>query len=87
MDFRSFVTTETCTNEGPAVVCEGATEHTCENETVLSSRDCSSLNQVCVASLGCQDRLTIEEGSEAYRSLRNALISGERPSFTWSYKQ
>tara|TARA_B100000683_G_C12467560_1_gene546617 strand:+ start:329 stop:1195 length:867 start_codon:yes stop_codon:yes gene_type:complete len=87
MDFRSFVSDDTCTNEGPAMVCEGATEHICEDETIVSSRDCSSLNQVCVASLGCQDRLTIEEGSEAYRSLRNALNSGERPSFTWDYKQ
>lgn len=87
VDFRSFVTNETCTNEGPEVVCEGAVEHACDNETVLSSRDCASLNQVCVAMVGCQDRVTIDEGSEAYRSLRNALLSGTRPSFTWDYKQ
>ena len=83
MDFRPYVTNDTCTSDGPVLVCEGTTEHSCDNETVLASRDCTSLNQVCVPALGCQDRLNIEDGSEAHRSLRNALSSGERPIFSW----
>ena len=87
MDFRPYVTNDSCMSDGPAVVCDGVTEHTCENETAVASRDCASLNQVCVAGLGCQDRLNIEDGSEAHRSLRNALLSGERPVFTWDYNK
>ncbi len=84
LDLRRYVTFDSCTIDGPAQVCEGSIESRCDGEVVTSSRDCAELGQVCLSELGCQDRLIIEEGSEAYRSLRNAMIVGTRPLFTWN---
>jgi len=41
------------------------------------------VGQVCVPGQGCSDRLKIETDSEAYRSVRNAIMSGARPAFDW----
>ncbi|MDD9944657.1 MAG: hypothetical protein OXU20_26665 [Myxococcales bacterium] len=85
IDFRSFVATDTCTTGGPAIACDGSVERTCQGGSQVSSRDCDELAQVCLPAQGCAERLIIERDSEAYRSLRNALVSGGRPSFEWDY--
>jgi hypothetical protein len=85
IDFRPYATTAACAPAGPAVACDGTVERTCEDEAELSRRDCSELGQVCLPGLGCRERLTIEADTEAFRSLRNALVSGARPSFEWDY--
>ncbi len=84
VDFRPFVSRESCTDEGPDIVCDGAMERACESGSELSTRDCSELGQLCVPGEGCRERLIIERDSEAYRSLRNAVVSGARPSFDWN---
>jgi hypothetical protein len=83
MDFRPYVVREDCAEAGLPMVCDGEVERSCEDGLIVSSRDCGQLGQVCVPGEGCADRLTIEDDSEAYRSLRNELVSGERPSFEW----
>lgn len=85
LDFRPYVVNENCDFDGAPIVCDGRLERTCENGTELSNRDCGELGQVCLPEEGCADELTIENGSEAHRSLRNALVSGDRPSFDWDY--
>lgn len=85
LNFRAYVTNETCAEDSPAVVCDGVIERSCTGGAEASSRDCSERGEVCLAGQGCTDQLTIEKDSEAYRSLRNALVSGVRPTFTWDY--
>jgi hypothetical protein len=85
IDFRPYATADACAPSGPAVACDGTLERTCEAEAELSRRDCSELGQVCVPGQGCAERLTIESDAEAFRSLRNALVSGARPAFEWDY--
>jgi hypothetical protein len=85
VDFRPYAAAETCVPVGAAVACDGTVERSCEGETELSRRDCSELGQVCLPGLGCADELSIESDSEAFRSLRNELVSGGRPSFEWDY--
>jgi hypothetical protein len=83
MDFRPYMTREQCSALGADLVCDGAIERTCDGELELSTRDCDQRNQVCLPREGCTNRLTIAKDSEAYRSLRNALLSGARPSMEW----
>jgi hypothetical protein len=85
IDFRPYATDEACAPAGAAVACDGTVEQTCQDGAELSRRDCSELGQVCLPSQGCAERLTIESDSEVFRSLRNALVSGARPSFEWDY--
>jgi hypothetical protein len=85
VDFRPYAAAEVCVPAGPAVACDGTVELSCEAETELSRRDCSELGQVCLPGLGCAEELSIESDSEAFRSLRNELVSGGRPSFDWDY--
>jgi hypothetical protein len=44
-----------------------------------------ALGQDCLPSQDCAERLEIESDTEAFRSLRNAIVSGGRPSFEWDY--
>lgn len=83
LDVRPYVSREGCTEGGPDLVCDGGLEQTCDGEMTQSSRDCRDLGQVCIPEEGCTEQLIIPDGSEAYRSLRNALVSGGRPSFEW----
>ena len=85
IDFRPYVSHDSCTSDGPALVCDGALERTCDGDTELSTRDCTAMGHVCIPEAGCRQRLTIDAQSEAYRTLRNALVSGGRPSFNWDY--
>ena len=85
IDFRSYVAEENCTDDGPAIVCDGGVERSCENGVELSNRECGELGQVCVPQEGCADQLTIKKDSEAYRTLRNALLIDGRASFNWDY--
>ena len=85
IDFHPYVSHETCTSGGPTLVCDGGLERTCEDGTELSTRDCADMGQMCIPEEGCRERLTIDAESEAFRSLRNALVSGARPSFNWDY--
>ncbi len=85
IDFRPYVRADACAPAGPAVACHGTIERTCEDEVELSRRECSELGQVCLPGQGCADELRIEADTEAFRSLRNELVSGGRPSFEWDY--
>lgn len=85
IDFRPYVSSEACAAGGPDIVCDGALERTCDGETELATRDCTTIGHVCIPEAGCRERLTIDDESEAYRSVRNALVSGGRPSFNWDY--
>jgi hypothetical protein len=86
IDFRPYVAHDACASGGPTVACAGATESTCDDTGVeLSSRDCGELGQVCLPGRGCAKELAFAADSEAFRSLRNALVSGARPTFTWDY--
>lgn len=83
IDFRAYVTHERCTLGGPEQVCDGGLALRCEGEEVRARQDCAALGQVCVRGEGCQRWLEIEEGSQAHRHLRNAMVSGERATFQW----
>jgi hypothetical protein len=83
VDFRTFVSTATCTGEN-RIVCAGFVEQTCNIDGgVASSRDCAALEQACWGGQGCSEQLEIEPESAAFRSIRNAVVSGERPAFEW----
>ncbi|MEE2644116.1 MAG: hypothetical protein VYD19_04230 [Myxococcota bacterium] len=83
IDFRSYVSYETCSEGGPDLVCDGQVERSCEDGTEQSSRDCASQGEICLPKSGCQALLRIQPETQAYRSLRNSLMSGVRPSFNW----
>ncbi len=83
IDFRSYITNEVCAEDSPVTVCDGLIERSCEAGSEVSSRDCGELGQVCLRDQGCAQQLIIESDSQAHRSLRNALLSGVRPSFSW----
>jgi hypothetical protein len=86
IDFRPYVEDASCELGGPEVVCAQAFEQTCDEDGHLTqTRDCSTLSQVCVPGRGCVDELIIDSESEAYRSLRNALLVGARPRFEFGY--
>lgn len=84
IDFRPFVANEVCTEGGATLVCDGTVERSCDGSTELSNRDCGAQSQICLPTLGCQDQLVIETETQAHRSVRNALLSGRRPSFEWN---
>lgn len=83
LDLSSYVGRQSCTADGPSIACDGTQEYTCEDEMTTSQRDCADLNQVCLPQQGCADMLEITSESQQYRALRNAILSGVRPSFTW----
>lgn len=82
IDFRPYVTAQTCAEVDGGLACDGTLERACDDGAEVSSRDCAELEQVCIPGRGCAEQLTVETDSEAYRSLRNALV-GARPSFEW----
>jgi hypothetical protein len=87
VDFRAFVERASCSPGGPPLVCDGWVESTCDSEgEIVSSRDCAADRQVCIREQGCADEILLETGSEAFRSISNELVSGERPAFTWGYE-
>jgi hypothetical protein len=83
LDLSAYVGRQSCTTDGPPIACDGTQEYTCEDEMTTSQRDCADLNQVCLPQQGCADMLEITSESQQYRALRNAILSGVRPSFTW----
>ncbi|MFW6067058.1 MAG: hypothetical protein ACOC97_01880 [Myxococcota bacterium] len=84
IDFRAYVEDASCAPDGPPLVCAGAVEQVCDEAgDVVDVRDCSDLDQVCVAGVGCADGVVIEPGTDAFRRLRNALVAGDRPTFEW----
>jgi hypothetical protein len=85
IDLSPYVARETCVADGPAIACDGTVERSCEGGVELEQRDCAELQQVCLPERGCAERLQIEGESEAFRSLRNAVVSQSRPSFDWGY--
>lgn len=84
MDLRPYVTNDNCLEEGPALTCDGTLEKACDGATELSNRDCAESGEVCIPGRGCAAQLTIERDSEAYRGVRNSLVSGARPFFEWN---
>jgi hypothetical protein len=83
VDFRTYVDRSQCTVGGPRIACDGTVEQTCEEDAVVESRDCAGLSQVCLPGSGCAETLVLDAESEAFRALRNALVSGRRPEFVW----
>ncbi|MCA9577952.1 MAG: hypothetical protein R3B40_22595 [Polyangiales bacterium] len=82
VDLRSLVTFETCAPDETALRCDGVVEWTCDAGT-NTSRDCGALGQVCAPGAGCVDQVELAPGSEPFRALRNALVAGQRPTFTF----
>lgn len=84
VDFRTFVEDGACAVGGPETVCAGSLEQSCDSDgSVSSSRDCTAMAQVCLAGQGCADALEMKSESSAFRSVRNAVVVGERPAFEW----
>lgn len=84
VDFRPYVADESCALAGATIACQGNTESTCDGAGAsVSTRDCSELGQVCSPGQGCANALTLEPDGEAFRSLRNTLITAGRPLFEW----
>ena len=84
LNLSTYVGRESCEVDGPSIACNGTLEYTCEEEMMVSQRDCADQNQICLPQQGCADQLVISKESQEYRSIRNALLSGVRPTFTWS---
>lgn len=87
INFAPYVSREACAPEGSSTVCDGTIERSCDSESgsELDSRDCGELNQICIPDQGCAERLTLDSDTEAYRSVRNALVVGVRPIFDWDF--
>ena len=84
LDFSEFVQDQVCSADGAALVCAGTVEQNCATDgTLMATRDCTSLGQACLAGIGCAAQLEILPNSQSYRALRNALVAGARPTFTW----
>lgn len=87
MDLRSYLEDASCSEGGAPIVCAQSIEQTCAADGgMASSRDCAALGQACLAGVGCTGELQIEDGSEPYRALRNALLVGKRPTFEWGFE-
>lgn len=86
IDLRGYLEDGTCSPDGPERVCAGQLEQRCASDgSLVETRDCSALGQVCLAAMGCSIELSIEPDSEPYRALRNGLLSGGRPMFEWGF--
>jgi len=83
LDLRSYVTTQTCASDELPIVCDGTIERQCSDNIEVSNRDCGLSGLVCLPAKGCADRVVIDPDTEAYRSLRNALVGIGRPTFDW----
>ncbi len=83
IDFRSQVGAQTCDESDAGIVCDGLIERTCEAQLERSTRDCSESGEICLRSVGCVERFVIKPNTEPYRAVRNALVSGVRPTFSW----
>ena len=86
LDLRGYLDNAMCSAGGPARVCAGQLEQRCASDgSVVETRDCTALTQVCLADQGCASALHLEPDSEPYRALRNALLTGARPIFEWGF--
>ena len=83
LDFSTYVRSDTCEVDGEPLVCRGTEELSCEGAEVTSSRDCAADGEICLPRTGCASHLEVSPDSQLYRALRNALMSGARPSFQW----
>ena len=79
-----YVSFEVCTSSSAATVCDGLIERSCEGDIEKSNRNCGDFGQVCLSGLGCQEKLDISTDDEAVRNIRNSILSGTRPSFSWT---
>ena len=69
---------------GPDVVCAVDVERRCAADgSVVSTTDCTSTGSLCVAGVGCTTEVVLEEGTEPFRAVRNAVVVGTRPTFGW----
>ncbi len=84
VDFGAYVEDVACAPDGPEVRCGGSVEQRCAPDgSIATSRDCADEGQVCVAGVGCANEIEIDASSEAFRAIRNGLVSGRRPTFEW----
>jgi hypothetical protein len=83
-DFDALVEDAVCAPGGPAIVCNGVTERTCDVDgATVEQRDCAELGMACLRGSGCSAELRFAVESQGYRAVRTALVAGERPTFEW----
>lgn len=86
IDLREYLEDSACSPDGPALVCAGQVEQRCASDgSANETRDCGALGQVCLAAQGCSSELSFAPDSKPYRALRNGLLTGGRPTFTWGF--
>ncbi len=86
IEYGALVQTEGCAPGRAAVRCAGTVEETCDaTGAALSTRDCAEDGNVCVPDEGCADHVALEPTDAAYRAIRNAVVSGQRPAFEWGF--
>lgn len=86
LDLSELLENAACTTGGAALACAGSVEQSCAPDgTLASSRDCASSGQVCLAGAGCAAAIDVAPDTRAFRSLRNAIVSGSRPTFEWGF--
>ncbi len=85
IDFSALLVEETCAADGPPLVCAGALERVCGPDgQVVMERDCEADGARCYRGIGCAARVEFTAGSQGYKAIRDQVVSGPRPSFTWS---
>ncbi|MFO7563757.1 MAG: hypothetical protein R6X02_14020 [Enhygromyxa sp.] len=86
IDFAALLEDRSCALAGPELVCAGQTEQRCDAEgNVVELRDCAALEQVCVGERGCVEIVEFTPDSQGYRAVRNQVVAGPRPAFTWGF--
>ncbi len=85
IDFAALLIEETCEAGGPPLVCAGTIEQRCgEDGQVSAARDCQAEGARCYRGIGCAERVEFTAGSKGYKAVRDQVVSGPRPIFTWS---
>lgn len=86
IDFAGLLEDQSCAPAGPERVCAGQTEQRCDADgNLIESRDCATLEQVCVRERGCVEIVEFAPDSQGYRAVRNQLVAGPRPGFQWGF--
>ncbi|MCA9692435.1 MAG: hypothetical protein KC636_22745 [Myxococcales bacterium] len=86
IDFASYLVEETCSIDGPTIACAGAVEQRCAGADVEATRDCAALDALCLRGIGCASELELEAGGQGLKAIRDQVVAGPRPTFTWGYE-
>lgn len=88
IDFAGLLEDQSC-GVGPEpapIVCAGQTEQRCAADgSLVETRDCAALEQVCVRALGCVAAVEFSQDSQGYRAVSNQVVAGPRPIFEWGH--